>query len=600
MLQRIYQSLTEIPSSASSQAPQSSTLHSLKTLFERDPLHAWLPSTNGHALAETRFATRALRYLLGAGREDTGFALLFWQYQRVRCQAHTFLTEEPGTPGLDWFQVHFNRLSALRGPLEALLHSSALEHTQRGLCLGSIEVRATPEPQWASIRDDVRKLACASLHMPGPQLSSSTRSPAPLRPEVALLLHFIKVRELSQGRGGHRRLHADPAGNSSGFRFGDWYLGRRRQALAISTALKNHPELLLVLRGLDVASAELATPAWVTIPIIHSLRRQSRATAVILRRRAPRWEATALRVTYHAGEEFRRPVEGLRRVHELLESGVLQTGDRIGHGLALGWNVERWAMQHSAAVQPAEERLEDLLWELDRYGQGQLPTMPARVEHARSEAIVLARELYGTPSADLEIHLLARRYRHDPHVLEYLRFPDDPAPRPRMDRALRLVWRHLTDAGVFRRGQRPVETYSHPAETAMVTQAQHWLRSLLREREITLESNPSSNLLVMNLVGLEQHPVMALNPHFQAEGVAPRGPEISPPMLVSINSDDPVTFATSLADEYAHLYFTLMRQGLSAHEALRWLDQLRENGWRSRFTLAASKEPSALLQLLRG
>jgi adenosine deaminase len=119
--------------------------------------------------------------------------------------------------------------------------------------------------------------------------------------------------------------------------------------------------------------------------------------------------------------------------------------------------------------------------------------------------------------------------------------------------------------------------------------------SVLRELEITIESNPSSNLLIMNLLGLEDHPVMTLGPGLPATATAGSP---APPLLLSINSDDPVTFATSLADEYAHLYFALVRRGVAAQEAMRWIDQLRENGWRSRFTLTANADPDILRLLL--
>jgi hypothetical protein len=49
-----------------------------------------------------------------------------------------------------------------------------------------------------------------------------------------------------------------------------------------------------------------------------------------------------------------------------------------------------------------------------------------------------------------------------------------------------------------------------------------------------------------------------------------------------------VTFASRLADEYAYIYFSLLRQNVPSQEALRWLDQVRENGWRSRFSLPLS------------
>ena len=534
--------------------------------------------------AETRFAARAMRYLLGPqGRSDTSFARCFWQYQRVRCRAYAFLIQEPGTPGLDWFRVHFGRLSAFRGPLESHLGSSALRHSGQGLELRVLEARVAPEPNWTRIRDAVRQLARSNVpdFPPRSNLGEWPRLP-PARPEVGLIFHFIKEDTQRHPRKG-RTLHADPSGNASGFRFGDWFLQRRRQALAISTALEHHPELLLVLRGLDVASSELATPTWVTMPLLRQTRMRSQQVAARLLRRQPRWQASALRLTLHAGEDYRRLVEGLRRLHELFEFGLLRTGDRIGHALALGESPEHYAAHHPLGVQPAEERLDDLLWELDRYGQGQLPAAPERMEQVRREALALARELYTSSREDLDTFLEARRLRHDEQVLAWLRFPDRIEPRRLRDRALRLVWRHLTDVNTFRRGQRPVEAHSHPGETAMLAEAQRWLRTLLREKEITLETNPSSNQLIQNAANLQEHPSRVL----------------APSLLLSVNSDDPVTFATSLADEYAYVASALVHAGESYQGALQSLDRLRENGWRSRFTLAASADPSSLQRLLR-
>ena len=64
--------------------------------------------------------------------------------------------------------------------------------------------------------------------------------------------------------------------------------------------------------------------------------------------------------------------------------------------------------------------------------------------------------------------------------------------------------------------------------------------------------------------------------------------------MISVNDDDPITFATRLADEYAHIYFALLRRGVATDAALAWLDEVREDGWRSRFTLAMSTDDEAL------
>jgi hypothetical protein len=100
--------------------------------------------------------------------------------------------------------------------------------------------------------------------------------------------------------------------------------------------------------------------------------------------------------------------------------------------------------------------------------------------------------------------------------------------------------------------------------------------------EITIETNPSSNLTVGDLGDLAHHPL------FQMMPLHPGATET--PLLASLNTDDPLTFATSLTDEFAHLRFGLDRQGVDGPTALDFLDRLRVQALRSRFTLAASRD----------
>lgn len=39
-----------------------------------------------------------------------------------------------------------------------------------------------------------------------------------------------------------------------------------------------------------------------------------------------------------------------------------KAGDRIGHGIALGEDIERWVDRHETIVIPIEEWLENLVW----------------------------------------------------------------------------------------------------------------------------------------------------------------------------------------------------------------------------------------------
>jgi len=587
-LSRLYGALLALP-----QVPTASTLIEVHA---RDPLSAWLTSSPGLALPETRFAARAITYLRGPGALDNDFACLFWQYQRVRGRTYQHLVQQPGTAGLGWFQRHYDRISPLRKSIEGAMASSALDLEASDLPhgLAALEVRTAPTAAWHEVRDEVRRVARAGKALAdhrnrgadvGRSLASATLHAST---EIGLTLHFLKQREAC-GIGG-RRLHADPDQPAHGVRYGAWAYSRLQEALAIKVALDSSPELLLVLRGLDIASTELAIPTWAAIPFFHLVRGASLRASERLACRLPDWRVPPLRVTCHAGEDYTRLPEGLRRVHELIEFDVIGTGDRIGHGLSLGHDPQRWARGAAEIPQPAEERLDDLLWELDRYARGDFGVDSGRYAHARAEAARIARNIYGDP--DLDLLLEARRLRHDPRVLNRIGYPFLHRVPPPIDPVERLVYRHLTETGVFRRGQRLEIVRPSADEVSMLQAAQTWLCREIARLEITVETNPSSNLLLGDMLALEEHPSFRLAP---LPGAAVEG---RCPVLLSVNADDPLCFATSIADEMAYLYGALLRSGIADCEALTWLAARREQGYRSRFTLPASAESEALGALL--
>jgi hypothetical protein len=155
-----------------------------------------------------------------------------------------------------------------------------------------------------------------------------------------------------------------------------------------------------------------------------------------------------------------------------------------------------------------------------------------------------------------------------------------------------VAWLHLASGDVFERGQESELVTADASEVAMLQQAQRWLSTLLGRLEITIECNPSSNLLIGDLLRMEDHPVFRFQP------LPGASPTLQPGVLVSVNDDDPMTFATHLADEFAYLYFALLRRGIPALDGLDFIGRLRDNGWRSRFTLPASRDPAVLAHLL--
>lgn len=94
---------------------------------------------------------------------------------------------------------------------------------------------------------------------------------------------------------------------------------------------------------------------------------------------------------------------------------------------------------------------------------------------------------------------------------------------------------------------------------------------------ITIEINPSSNLLIGNLADLQHHPLWRLRP--------PHGATEARPIGVCIGSDNPITFSTNTREEYQLVYDTLTLAGLSDVDARSWIEDARESGLESRLTL---------------
>lgn len=554
----------------------------LNRVARHDPLARTSVDVRQDVLPEARWTHRALRHLLGPGRRDESFALAFWQYQRVRCLVYRYLIEEPGTAGLDWFTRSYGRISPLRRALENGLYASALEVQSADLHLGALEGRTSPQTRWDLVRDQVRDMAQQAAAF-APRTGST-------RPQVGLVLHFIKSWHRKDASIGADVLHASPRSHAFGTRHGPWYHKAWLGASAIATALRHHPDLLLVLRGIDVANVELAQPTWVLIPLFRHVHEAARDAAAAMRRVRPEWSIEPLRTTLHVGEDYRRLVEGIRRMHEPLEFGLLGLGDRVGHGIALAENPQRSAGH--TILQPAEERLDDLLWELDRYQRGDLPAEAGRLEMVRTQVSHLARDIYEWSLSSVDHFIASRRLRHDPEALRLVGFPFSRVVGPSEKETDRhLLWRHLTDEGVFARGQRPVPVVQDAGEVTMLRAAQRWLRAEYAQREITIEANPSSNLLIGDFASLGDHPAFRLSPLGESPAVGDSA------VLLSVNTDNPVTFATCLADEFAYIHHALLHLGVSSQDALAWIHRAREAGWRSRFTLAASADADILRQV---
>jgi hypothetical protein len=235
------------------------------------------------------------------------------------------------------------------------------------------------------------------------------------------------------------------------------------------------------------------------------------------------------------------------------------------------------------APQPAIERLDDLLWEMARYRSGDMPADAGRVEWVRGEIQRISARVYGTETS-VEVLLRARELRHSPAALAALGYPVTRlthAPVYDSNDPRYYLWAYLTSADVYVRGERPVSVPTNASEIHMLQSAQRFLRRTLSAMPVVVEANPSSNMLIGDL-RLEDHPAFRLYP------LPGAGVEDGIRVPVALGDDDPVVFATTLADEIGHLYFALLQRNVSSLDAQDWLRGVAANGYFGRFTVRES------------
>jgi hypothetical protein len=577
---------------------------------EADPVAPFFPARGLLGpTPEMRFVAAALAHL-EARPEDGLFAVLFWQTVRVRALFYRHVVQRPMTPGLQWFIRFYGRIKPAREPIisPGLQFESAAQVSGVGMGLKSLEVRSSPSN---SVSDLYRFVVAVDR-----AAAAVERREAKLHRtfEAGLVLHFNK------DRGGRTReglpaadwlwSHCDPRarleadllapgdrpapdliGNPTGYRYARFYTLKRREAQAFAGVLRTFPVSLEVLRGLDVCTDELGVPNWVLVPLFRHVRHAADFACRQVRHAFGPSCASGmhgvppLRTTVHTGEDFVHLLTGLRRVGEALGHFGLREGDRIGHGLALGVDPRDWVRRAGRLPLAREERLFDLAWEWDMAGQHKGLATAHRFQFLDREIRQLSERMFGNPLEPADVVALAADL-YDPEALALAGFPDGRVPRrperdrPEIQRFFRLV-DFLTDRAVFING-RVIEWVDPADEGDSLANLQAALRADVAGRGITVEVNPTSNLLIGDLHDLTAHPLWRLRP--PREGI-----DCGPSVSVCIGSDDPVTFGTTLRQEYQLLHDALLLSGFSDEEARRWIDRTRASGLESRFTVPRSR-----------
>lgn len=286
---------------------------------------------------------------------------LFFVYFMIRLRIRQYMVQNNDYMGFDNFQKIEKRKNYFLKERESerVLTRLAINDTLRKPYVKELEVRISP------IIDQIKRIETAVHTETGKDsvdrfLTRGSSNPETLEKEnlrnrYYYVFHFLKKRD-------HRQeVDASYERSKQTGRICRHEKQRRtylEQAKDIIHFRENQPHIARYVLGIDAASRELGCRPEVFGRVYRMLGDHQCYYGGYIEemQRLP-----ALGKTYHVGEDFPDVVNGLRAIDEAINFLNLDCGDRLGHAMVLGINVDEWYEQKQQSVFVSiQDRIDDI------------------------------------------------------------------------------------------------------------------------------------------------------------------------------------------------------------------------------------------------
>lgn len=373
-------------------------------------------------------------------------------------------------------------------------------------------------------------------------------------PELKLIAHFIKEKDSTL---------------DSGIRHKELRKSLWQKAIVLTLMKKNNLKWVEKFVGVDAAASEFDTPPEVFAPTFRMLRRQGFRY-----------------FTYHAGEDFFHIVSGLRTIYEAIEYLDMEHGDRIGHAVASGIDVQVWINNTGRRILMRQgEYLDDLIFAYYLISEKnieqlkpQLPQLAIKINEYSfaiygkyySVAVLIeawklrkycpmllltsekkcAESYFVFSEAEWwEINAKISDKENNPQV-EIIRKYHEKENREKYDKIIEIKCLELLNVDAITILQQTVLKHMH-------------------QKEIVIETLPTSNVRIGHHHNFDTYHLWNWV-RWQKEGKS------IPPIV--LGTDDPGIFATNVYNEYANIYCYLTYQCKMTHgDAMDLIDRLDRN-----------------------
>lgn len=546
---------------------------------------------------------------------------LFFAYILIRTNLRSQMVQNNDVIGFDNFQRIQRRKNLFAGDpnSDKYLVRLAVNEPLRKQYIKELEVRITPDinqlKRLEQIVNDENNLS--------------------LNNRLWYVFHFTKKEEQSE---------IDKVGGNSQKRM--FYRQEKLRKILMKETRRiidfreNEPQVAKRVLGIDAASQEIGCRPEV-FAIVY--RRLGDHTVGYKGIGDEREMLPALGKTYHVGEDFLDIVDGLRAIDEVIQFLNFDCGDRLGHAIVLGIDVEDWyKKKHHIISISIQDYLDNLAWLYHALNHFVVSDVHALKEKIISDFEYWFRIVYRNHIKDEVVNRIMNSARHECYdktnedhglykehtchfdIMAYYRAwtlrGDDPTcysagyfrkpspiealdpdtyckvnqqfPPRYEDRYVAeyslLNFYYQYDREVRSEGERRINVDISEEYVRAVKAIQIEMRYRLARRGLSIETNPTSNVLTSTFRKYEGHPLLAF--YNRGLPVSEQEEAECAQLHVSINTDDSGVFYTDLETEYALIARSVEqiigdddRPRFKKADIYEWLNKIRIMGLEQSF-----------------
>ncbi|MBS7148158.1 MAG: hypothetical protein KH083_07080 [Intestinibacter bartlettii] len=520
---------------------------------------------------ENIFLFESLKYINKNTGVDKEFEMTFYKYILIKNIFFRVSTQNDLIEGLDRFSSSYKRSILLNN--ENNIVYLVLRTQTKSRNLKKLEVRCIFPDHKNKIKKGLKSFFEIYLHMFKEEQQV---------PQIGIIYSFKKYKD----EGDKCWINYIDTNDINQLNYQKNRIQYINQLEALLELRESIPYLSNYIIGIDASSIENNTEPWVFAPVFKRARDSKRQITILNNRRIN--NINTLGFTFHVGEEFRHILSGLRRIDEVITHLNFKSGDRIGHGIALGIDINKWYKKNPIVILPRIEYIENLLWVWDILTH-EKTDYNSDINYLERKIINEAKNIYCTEQQydlrGINIYMLYQayidkfkdtnincKYKQD-KLSDFENIYMNYVFCLNLKECAKGNWNseklgHSNHCEVYlSRMNEPIEVVIEDTDVELFIFIQDKIRKKIAQYGIIVETNPTSNRSIGELDNIFEHYIKNLNnlDYMKNDNI-----------MVTINTDDPSVFNTNINNEYSYIFYSLLKNGYDRGQCLEWIDNVRK------------------------